>query len=178
MLQGSSSHSITVPSGVPRKALFSVPCSILTFKGIFNLALSSGSGLMGYADDVTYNKFLTSAEDAPVVNSDMGVMCDWVDENKFKFNIENVKAMVISRKKTPPQPTILLYDHRVEYVESFKLLGVTISNDLSWRPHILSTISKAKRLHCFIYRTFSQGGQECLSWLYQSIAFPHLDYCP
>ena len=97
--------------------------------------------------------------------------------NKFKLNFEKIKAMVISRKKTPPQPTILLRDHRVEYIESYKLLGVTISNNLSWRPYIVSTISKAKRLLGFIYRTSSQGGQGCLSRLYQSIVLPHLDYC-
>ena len=150
---------------------------ILTFNGILKLALSSGSGLIGYADDVTYYKCLTSAEDAPAVNSDMAVICDWVDENKFKLNYVKVKAMVISRKKIPPQPTILLRDHRVDYVNSFKLLGVTISNDLSWRSHILSAISKAKRLLGFIYRVFRQGSQGCLSRLYRSIVLPHLDYC-
>ena len=159
MLQGSSSHSITVLSGILQGSIL---LFILTFNGIFNLALSSGSGLMGYADDVTYYKCLASAEENPVVNADMGVICDWVDENKFKFNFEKIKAMIISRKKTPPQPTILFRDHRVEYVESFKLLGVTMSNNLSWRPHILSTISKAKCLLGFINRTFSQGGQGCL----------------
>ena len=177
MLQGSSSHSITVPSGIPQGSILGPLLFILTFNGIFNLALSSSSGLMGYADDVTYYKCLTSAEDVPVVNSDMGVICNWVDENKFKLNFEKIKAMAISRKKTPPQPTILLHDHRVEYIESFKLLGVTISNNLSWRPHILSTISKAKRLLGFIYRTFSRGSQGYLSRLYQSIVLLHLDYC-
>ena len=46
-----------------------------------------------------------------------------------------------------------------------------------WRSHILSTISKAKRLLGFIYRVFRQGSQECLNRLYQSIVLPYLDYC-
>ena len=114
VLQGSFSHSIAVPSGVPQGSILGPLLFILTFNGILKLALSSGSGLIGYADDVTYYKCLTSAEYAPAVNSDMGVICDWVDENKFKLNYVKVKAMVISRKKTPPQPTILLRDHRVD----------------------------------------------------------------
>ena len=56
-------------------------------------------------------------------------------------------------------------------------MGVTISNDLSWRSHILSAISKAKHLLGFIYRVFRQGSQGCLSRLYRSIVLPHLDYC-
>ena len=86
VLQGSFSHSIAVPSGVPQGSILGPLLFILTFNGILKLALSSGSGLIGYADDVTYYKCLTSAEDAPAVNSDMGVICDWVDENKFKLN--------------------------------------------------------------------------------------------
>ena len=59
-------------------------------------------------------------------------------------------------------------------MENFKLLGVTVCSDLSWRLHI---VSKAKRLLGFIYRVFREGGQLCLTRLYKTIVLPLLDYC-
>ena len=85
--------------------------------------------------------------------------------------------MVLSRKKSPPTPSIVLQGETIELVSSFKLLGVIISRDLTWRSHISYIISKAKRLLGFLYRTFKEGGRHCLSQLYKAVVLPHLDYC-
>ena len=85
--------------------------------------------------------------------------------------------MVISQKRHPPTPSIVISGHQVEQVSSFKLLGVTISNDLSWRQHILCLVSKTKRLLGSLYRVFGNCNRSCLSTLYKSVILPHLDYC-
>ena len=61
------------------------------------------------------------------------------------------------------KPIIKLHDHVIEYVENFKLLGVTVSSDLSRRLHVSEIVSKAKRLLGFIYRVFREGDQLCLT---------------
>jgi hypothetical protein len=38
-----------------------------------------------------------------------------------------------------------LHGHRLEVVDSRKYLGVTLSEDLSWRKHVEATSSKASR---------------------------------
>ena len=81
--------------------------------------------------------------------------------------------MVLSRKKSPPTPSIVLQGEIIELVPSFKLLGVTIT----WRSHISNITSKAKRLLRFMYRTFNEGGRHCPSRLYKAVVLPHLDYC-
>ena len=65
--------------------------------------------------------------------------------------------MIVSRRRNPLRPTIKLHDHVIEYVENFKLLGVTVSSDLSWRFHISEIVSKTKRLLGFIYHVFREG---------------------
>ena len=95
----------------------------------------------------------------------------------FKLSVPKVKMMVISRKRHPPTPTIVIKGHQVEQVSSFKLLGVTISADLSWRQHIHGIVSKAKCLLGFLYRVFGSSNRRCLSILYRSAVLPHLDYC-
>ena len=56
------------------------------------------------------------------------------------LNINKVKVMVVSRFKNN-YPQLVLQGKSLEYIDL--LLGVTITSDLSWRTHILETITKA-----------------------------------
>ena len=85
--------------------------------------------------------------------------------------------MVISRKKLPPQPLLQICGEQIEFVSSFKLLGVIVTNNLSWTPHIMFSISKAKRVIGFLFRVFKEADEPFLSKLYKAIVLPHLEYC-
>ena len=85
--------------------------------------------------------------------------------------------MTILRKKHLPQPHIKLQGETIQYVDSFKLLGITISSDLSWKPHITAVASKAKKFLGFLYHVFRVSSRNCPSRLYEVVVLPHLDYC-
>ena len=65
--------------------------------------------------------------------------------------------MLISRKRTKAfQPPSLLLDGVIlEQVSSYKYLGITITLDLSWSPHISHICNKARRLVGLLYRHFT-----------------------
>jgi len=151
VLQGSTSHSIGVSSGIPQGLILGPLMFILTFIRIFNLPLSPGSELKGYAEDVTYYKCLSSSQGTKDINSDLEILSNLIEDKGLRLNLNQVKAMLISRKKSPPQPTILLRDHGIEYASNFTMLCVITFGDLSWRAHILVTISKARRLVCISF---------------------------
>ena len=65
----------------------------------------------------------------------------------------------------------------VEQVPSFKYLGITISQNLSWSLHIGNTCCKARRLLGYFYRCFRLADRACLSQLYRSLVLPVLSYC-
>ena len=49
-------------------------------------------------------------------------------------------------------PFISINEKEIERIESFKLLGVMISSDLSWQPHVDFILKKAaKRIYCIHY---------------------------
>lgn len=69
-------------------------------------------------------------------------MEDWTTNNKMELNARKTKDMWISFKRSGPVPPPINIDSTViQRVTKFKLLGVTVQNDLKWNTHV-STIVK------------------------------------
>lgn len=175
-VNGTSSKPASVTSGVPQGSILGPVLFTLSFNGIFNLDLSSSSLLTGYADDVTYSKVVRDSADTDQANSDLGIIADWLLAQNLRLNLDKVKSMVVSRKRSPPAARVTIGDREIEQVSSFKLLGVTISRDLSWRAHIDNTCSQAKKKIGLIYRLFGKFGRATLSHLYKVLVRPTLEY--
>ena len=61
--------------------------------------------------------------------------------------------MILSRRRCVVGPgPLLLNGEPVEFVDSIKYLGVTITSDLSWTDHIRYITSKARRLVGLLFR--------------------------
>ena len=166
-LNGASSDLAAVSSGVPQGSILGPLLFILTFNDIFDLFLSSDSLLTGYADDVTYSKVVMNDADFGKVNSDLNVISDWLLGQNLSLNIGKVKCMLVSCKKSRSSPPVLINNQRIEQVSSFKLLGVTVTQDLSWSAHIGEICSKAKRTIGLLYRLFGKAGPTILGHLYK-----------
>ena len=175
-IQGGTSSPAAVSSGVPQGSILGPLLFILVFDGIFRLGLSASTNLTGFADDVTYSKATFCDSDIAEVVPDLEKINSWLGRKFLSLNLDKVKAMVITRKKNRPAPNISLQGHCIEQVSSFKLLGVTVSDDLSWRDHILSVCARSKKLLGFIYRAFGVASKSCLNQLYKSLVLPVLDY--
>ena len=175
-LEGESSPLAGVTSGVPQGSILGPLLFLASFDGIFRLPLSPSSEITGYADDTTYSKKISDDQDIALAISDLGTIGHWIETTGFRLSVPKVKMMVIFRKRYPPTTSIMISGHQVEQVSNFKLLGVTISKDLSWRQDILGLVSKTKHLLGFFYRVFGNCNRSCLSNLYKSVILPHLDY--
>ena len=88
--------------------------------------------------------------------------------------------MLISRKSQSFLSSLLpllLSSSTIELVYSYKYLGVVISSNLSWSPHIPSVCSKSRKIlgyiFCNLYRFSSPSS---LFTLYSSLVLPHLSY--
>lgn len=175
-IQGFSSDPAAVTSGVPQGSILGPLLFILTFNDIFNLNLSSNSLLTGYADDVMYSKVIKEGSDFGAANSDLSTISVWLQSQSLRLNEDKVKCMMVSRKRSVPEAEVLLGERRIEQVSSFKLLSVTISQDLSWRSHISNTCARARKTIGLLYRIFSKAGPATLNHLYKVLVRPTLDY--
>ena len=78
--------------------------------------------------------------------SDVTMVELWAEDKELRLNTTKTKAIVISRKRHPPVLNLSLCGAKIEQVTSFKYLGVTISQDLSWNLHIAGTCRRARSL--------------------------------
>ena len=60
--------------------------------------------------------------------------------------------MTVTRSKHPFKPIYKIGSDTLEIVNSYKYLGIIISRDLDWKPHINSIVCKTSKLSGFIRR--------------------------
>ena len=113
------------------------------------------------------------------LQEDINIIFQWSVENLLTFNAAKCKCMLLSKKRTTidPYPTMMLNDQPLEIVQQYKYLGLLVSSNLSWTPHIRSICNKARRILGLIYRKFSRN-TDCFVTLrlYLALVRPHLEY--
>ena len=77
--------------------------------------------------------------------------------------------MTVTRSKHPFQPIYKIGSDTLEIVNSYKYLGIIISRDPDWKPHINSIVCTTSKLSGFIRRVvkssstdFIDCGKVCL----------------
>jgi hypothetical protein len=76
----------------------------------------------------------------------------WCQDNNLSLNVSKTKEMIVDYKKRSTEQAPINIDRAVvERVESFKFLGVHITNELSWSKHT-KTVAKRVRKNLFPLR--------------------------
>jgi hypothetical protein len=104
-------------------------------------------------------------------------MHNWSISWQLKFNVSKTLLLKVSRKRNSPTHSYHLNNQPVKIVANQVDLGVVVSNDLRWCPHIASCTAKANRLLGFLHRNCSQmTDTRCRRLLYLSLVGSHLSY--
>ena len=74
---------------------------------------------------------------AKVVLEQLGI---FADNNIFPINVSKTKALLVHNGVAPLKPKLEFRRQQIEYVKSFKYLGVTISTKLGWDNFISERI--------------------------------------
>jgi len=72
---------------------------------------------------------------------------DWTKENRFQLNNEKCKELRISFSKNHVTlPPLVVQGQLLDVVDSTKLLGVTISCNLTWNAHVAEVVKRLQNV--------------------------------
>ncbi|KAK1788592.1 hypothetical protein P4O66_002668 [Electrophorus voltai] len=108
-------------------------------------ATSSSTIIVKFADTVVMG--LISDNDERAYLEEIKHLENWCQENNLLLNISKTKDLIVdcSKKQERHYQPVSISGTTVERVDSFRYLGVHISQDLSWSRHTNSLAKKARQ---------------------------------
>ena len=135
-----------------------------------------------FIDDVTVIEVIDSIASSQMQTS-VNEIAKWSTDNHMNINTSKTKEMIIDFARSSQSVITAITtadDCPIERVSSFKLLGITLSNDLRWSCHVRQIYAKAnKRLHFLKLLKRSAMTTDELLHYYKTVIRPVIEYaCP
>ena len=178
-VDGIESDPLPVLSGVPQGSVLGPLLFLIYINDLPDTVQDELAHLNLFADDVLLYRVITCVADYLLLQEMICNIEQWSTENSLNFNTSKCKYVIVSRKRNPPEPAapLQLFGNALERVDSYKYLGVLLTDDLSWSLQVEFVCQKARRVLGLLYRRFyGQASQESLKQLYLSLVRPHLEY--
>ena len=130
-----------VPSGVPQGTKLGLWLFIVL---INELDVDNLANLWKYVDDTTTSEVVAKGNRSCAQEIAHRVV-EWSTQNRVQLNSDKCKELRISFVKDEPRFAPLVDGNELERASSAKLLGLTISSNLTWNEHISDVIEKASK---------------------------------
>ncbi len=115
-------------------------------------ATHSSNVIVKFVDDTTVIGLITD-NDEMAYREVVSTLTKWCQENHLSLNIDKTKELVVDYRRQSREHTPITIDKTpVERVNSFKFLGVHITEDLTWSAHTDAVLMKAHQRLFFLRR--------------------------
>ncbi len=94
-----------------------------------------------------------------------------------RVNSSKCKALSITNKRNKIVYAYSLAETQLEWVNSYRYLGVIINNNLKWGDQSRSVAVKANRVLNLLRRSMYGCTKEAKNKVYKALVRPHLEYC-
>ena len=175
LLDGSSSDSVPVTSGVPQGTVLG-PLLFLLY--INDLPLSTPfSTTRLFADDSLIYRPIKSLPDCRLLQQDLNALEQWEQTWQMSFRPDKCKLIRFTRSQNPIIFNYHLHNQQLSAVNSHKYLGIHLSSNLKFNTHIDHIRSQANRTLGFIRRNLHNCTPNIKHIAYNTLVRPTLEYC-
>ena len=161
------------------KVQYLAHCSSLFINDLCYLKIQSK--LVLFADDTTmYCQDDSISSTEAILSEDLDKICSWFEYNRLVINLKKTNGMLFSRLSTNLVSSNLdlkIRGNRISFVETFKLLGVTIDRELKFDEHVSNICKKVKQKSAIISKNGSLFSAKFKEILFKSLVLIHFDYC-
>ncbi|KAL0148468.1 hypothetical protein M9458_056157, partial [Cirrhinus mrigala] len=99
---------------------------------------------LSFADDITVIDFIPDGNEF-AYRQEVEHLAVWCSRNNLELNTLKTVEMTVDLRRNPPVLPLTIMNSTVSAVDSFKFLGINISQDLKWDIHIDSIVKKAQQ---------------------------------
>jgi len=149
---------------------------------LFNLYINdmhaaTSLDVIHYADDTTvFRAGFDVAAIVHFINAELLRLDTWLCANRLSLNTSKSKALILTKRNLEHIPPVVCRGVTLNYVDSYKFLGVTLEKGLSFKIHGMNMISKLSRaLEVMRKLSYTVPGKVMLT-LYYSLFYSHLTY--
>ena len=165
-----------IKTGAPQGSVLG-PLFLIYLNDISNA--SELFNFISYADDSTLSGSLSliDTQQTDNINSHLDKISEWLKVNKLTLNEQKTKFMIFYQKnKVIHIPIIRINNTEIECVNSFNLLGIELTKDLSWKNDIDKISYKILRSVGILGRLKYILPQYIKIMIYNSLILSHLNY--
>ena len=180
VLDGQSSPLFCINAGVPQGSVLG-PTLFLVFINDLPDGILSRIGI--YADDTTLYSSLGKSgifekvESAGELERDLSDIVEWGNRWLVTFNATKTKLLSFNRHRDPLLVPVKMSSTELHEETSFRLLGLTFTPTMDWKPYIQSIAKAASRKVGSLFRAQRFLSPESILYLYKSTIRPCMEYC-
>nr|CAH7760777.1 unnamed protein product [Callosobruchus chinensis] len=196
VVDGFSSSFHNINAGVPQGSVLAPTLFLLH---INDLLSSTTNPIHSFADDSTLHAGIMSNRSISVVeferrrlataaslSKDLEAITAWGLKNMVEFNASKIQYCThrllknnctLSNKRCPSEHSVLMNNQALPKSLSFKLLGVSITENMIWHEHVSSIATAVGKKLGYLLRARNYFLPSNLLTLYKAQIRPSLEYC-
>ena len=170
-----------VNRGMPQGGILSVDYWNANMDDLLSRFKKGKSGdVNAFADDIM--DLMVGIDEGTMVSTlqkDIRKMEQWAKEHNLSFSPGKTKVMLFTNKRKYTKPKLFLGGKEIEYVDSFKYLGVTLDTKLTFQVHVDNISKRASRTMAQARRQMGKNWglkPRICKWIYTSLVRPIITY--
>ena len=185
VVDGHLSFLALIISGVPQGTVLG-PILFLIFINDIEHCITH-SVIRCFADDTRIFYSIRTEQDSQILQHDLNRVMSWSERNNMMLHKDKFEYMCHKSSKNNPLDELPFVSDLYKYsvsddkslcpIHQLRDLGVLVSFDLSWSPHIREITDRARKKAAWVLSVFYTRSSEIMLTLYKSMVRSLLEYC-